>query len=124
MVELDPAQIQQVMMNLINNAADAMSDIDLRERRLSVWVRWRTGDDTVELGVQDSGPGVSAEMKPRIFEPSFTIKNSGHGFGLSTVYRIVSNHRGTISVEDAPGGGALFRILLPARPSSRRPLAA
>jgi signal transduction histidine kinase len=117
---LDPAQIQQVLMNLINNATDAMRELSIPHRRLSVWVRWRSGENLLELGVQDNGPGVPPDRKPRVFEPGYTTKDCGHGFGLSTVFRIVSNHEGSISVEDAPGGGALFRVLIPADGRSRR----
>ena len=122
-VTVDPAQIQQILMNLLNNAADAMKEMQSAERHLSVWLRWRSREGLIELGVQDSGPGVPEDLRRRVFEPNFTTREAGHGFGLSTVFRIVSNHNGTIAVEDAPDGGALFRILLPAPSKAPRPLA-
>jgi signal transduction histidine kinase len=123
-VTVDPAQIQQILMNLFNNAADAMNEVQSAKRHLSVWLRWRSSEGLLELGVQDSGPGVPEDLRRRIFEPNFTTKETGHGFGLSTVFRIVSNHNGTIAVEDASEGGALFRILLPTTSKAPRPLAA
>jgi signal transduction histidine kinase len=112
-VMLDPAQIQQVLLNLLNNAADALHERPATGRRIRIWLR-RGDRDAIELGVEDNGPGVPDELKRRIFEPTVTTKTVGHGFGLSTVYRIVRNHGGTITVEDAAAGGALFRIVLPA----------
>ena len=123
-LKVDPAQIQQVLMNLLNNAADAMNEANVAKQQIRVWVRWIASQDLVEIGVQDNGPGIAAEVKRRIFEPSFTTKENGHGFGLSTVFRIVDNHQGCISVDEAPSGGAIFRIQLPAHSTKRRPLSA
>ena len=123
-LKVDPAQIQQVLMNLLNNAADTLGDAGVARKRISVWVRWIGSKDVVEIGVQDNGPGIPDDIKRRIFEPGFTTKDSGHGFGLSTVYRIVDNHEGRISVEDAAEGGTVFRVRLPAQSTQRRPLSA
>ena len=98
-VTLDPAQIQQVLMNLLNNAADAMRDEKTRDRAIWVTVGLRSAQDKLEITVTDSGPGVPEEIRGKILEPGFTTKHDGHGFGLSTVYRIVENHGGTLSVE-------------------------
>ena len=112
-LELDPAQIQQVLLNLFSNAADAMRGSNGRERRIAV--RTRLGGDgrAVELVVEDSGPGIPAAALTRLFEPSFTTKPEGHGFGLATCYRIVKNHGGRIAAENAPRAGARFTIVLP-----------
>lgn len=114
-VLVDPAQMQQVLMNLINNAADAMTERGAGRKRLAVWVRWISRDKEIELGVSDSGPGIPPELRRRVFEPSFTTRPAGHGYGLPTVYRIVHNHGGSIAVEAGPEGGALFRIRIPRR---------
>ena len=112
-LELDPAQIQQVLLNLFSNAADAMRGSNGRERRIGV--RTRLGGDgrAVELTVEDSGPGIPAAALTRLFEPSFTTKPEGHGFGLATCYRIVKNHGGRIAAENAPRSGARFTVVLP-----------
>ena len=112
-LELDPAQIQQVLLNLFSNAADAMRGSNGRERRIAVRTRLAGGGRDVELVVEDSGPGIPASALTRLFEPSFTTKPEGHGFGLATCYRIVKNHGGRIAAENAPRSGARFVVVLP-----------
>jgi signal transduction histidine kinase len=68
---------------------------------------------SVVVAIDDSGPGVPASLRDRIFEPFFTTKAKGSGLGLSIVHAIVSQHGGTISVDDAPGGGARCQLRLP-----------
>jgi len=118
-VNLDPGQIQQVLLNLFSNAADAMNAHGKGDPRITVRTRVR-GDDVV-LSVEDTGPGIPAEVMRRIFEPSFTTKPEGHGFGLSTCYRIVKNHGGRIEVENGSRVGARFTVTVPIE---RRRLAA
>jgi signal transduction histidine kinase len=67
----------------------------------------------VRITVSDTGPGIPASNLSRIFEPHFTTKVHGHGFGLSTSYRIITNHGGTIVAESPPGQGAVFVVNLP-----------
>jgi len=67
----------------------------------------------VAIFVDDSGPGVPPELRDRLFEPFFTTKAQGSGLGLSIVHSIMTQHRGTITIEDAPGGGARFVLRLP-----------
>ncbi len=67
----------------------------------------------MSIHVDDSGPGIPAEVRDRIFEPFFTTKAQGSGLGLSIVHAIVTQHQGTITVEDAPNGGARFTLRLP-----------
>ena len=110
-LNLDPGQIQQVLMNLFSNAADAMREAGRGDPRIAVRTRIR-GDDA-ELIVEDNGPGISAEVLRRLFEPSFTTKVEGHGFGLSTCYRIVKNHGGRITAENTPRSGARFTVTVP-----------
>ncbi|MGD8395875.1 MAG: HAMP domain-containing sensor histidine kinase [Candidatus Eiseniibacteriota bacterium] len=122
-VLLDAAQIQQVMVNLLHNAADAIREAGgpdgdgapAGDGRIEVRVRRRPGRGagSIEITVDDNGPGVADELRRRIFEPTVTTRVAGHGFGLSTVYRIVRNHGGTVEVGDADGGGARFRVELP-----------
>ncbi len=112
-VEGDAGQIHQILLNLCRNAADAMRDAETEDRH--VWIR--TSMDArgyVRVVVEDSGPGVPPPLRQRIFEPGFTTKPDGHGFGLATTYRIVENHKGRIWVEDRPGGGGRFVFTWPA----------
>ena len=111
---LDPAQVQQVLLNLFSNAADALCQQKGADPRILVRTR-SVGVDTVELTVEDNGPGIPAGAMSKLFEPSFTTKPEGHGFGLSTCYRIVKNHGGTIGVENAPRSGARFTVSFPVK---------
>lgn len=107
---LDPGQIQQVLMNLFSNAADAMNDAKRPDPRIAV--RTRAQADEIRVVIEDCGPGIAAEVLNKIFEPSVTTKPEGHGFGLSTCYRIVKNHGGRIVAENGPRG-ARFTVTLP-----------
>jgi signal transduction histidine kinase len=109
----DPVQVQQVLLNLLLNAADAMQEKPLGLKRLEVRCRWDEGTQRVVVRVSDTGVGILPEVLPRIFDPQFTTKASGHGFGLSTSYTIVSNHGGKIIAESVPGEGATFTVSLP-----------
>ncbi|HEY0224222.1 MAG TPA: PAS domain S-box protein [Pseudolabrys sp.] len=116
--ELDPAvdqvwadkvQIQQVLINLIRNAMEAMADSDRRE----LTVRSRPlADDMVEVRVTDTGPGIAPEIAGHLFQPFFTTKVHGMGVGLSICRTIVEAHDGRISVEQNPGGGTVFCFTL------------
>lgn len=107
---LDPGQIQQVLMNLFSNAADSMNDAGRADPRIAV--RTRVQRDEIRVVVEDSGPGIAAEVINKLFEPSVTTKPTGHGFGLSTCYRIVKNHGGWITAENGPKG-ARFTFTIP-----------
>jgi signal transduction histidine kinase len=107
---LDPGQIQQVLLNLFSNAADAMNAAGRPDPR--VLVRTRVAGDDIQIVVEDTGPGISAEVLNKMFEPSVTTKPEGHGFGLSTCYRIVKNHGGKITGENGPRG-ARFTLMIP-----------
>lgn len=121
-VRADPGQMEQVLINLVINARDAMcgSGTLLIETRNSSRVHASDGDspargDSVSLMVSDTGCGMDAETQKHIFEPFFTTKEAGRGtgLGLSTVYGIVRQHTGHIQVISEPGKGATFRIDLP-----------
>jgi signal transduction histidine kinase len=109
----DPGQIQQVLINLFVNAADAMNENGGARKVLTVISEYQERGRQARVLVQDTGTGIAADVMPRIWEPHFTTKESGHGFGLSTSYRIVSNHGGKISAENRPQRGAQFTVTLP-----------
>jgi two-component system, LuxR family, sensor kinase FixL len=106
---IDRVQIQQVLLNLMRNAAEAMAGSVRRE--LSVTTA-RMGD-MVEISVADTGPGLPETVRARLFQPFVTTKPSGLGVGLSVCRTIVEAHGGQIRVEDAPGGGTVFRFIVP-----------
>jgi PAS domain S-box-containing protein len=126
-VEVDPAQIQQLAMNLIINAAEACGDnpgtvtvsTKLVEVEAGQHDQWITGETLspglyICLEVQDTGYGISEETVAKIFDPFFTTKFTGRGLGLSTVLGIVRAHRGGLQVKSSPEQGSTFRVLLPA----------
>ncbi len=113
-MNLDPGQVQQVFMNLFSNSADALRGVKAAMPRIVIRSRLKPAGQ-VELTVEDNGPGLPAEAMQRLFEPSFTTKPEGHGFGLSTCYRIIQNHGGKISAQNVPGSGARFTITLPSK---------
>ena len=102
----DKVQLQQVALNLILNAADAMSDHPPEQRQIIL----RTGvkDDRIRVTVRDFGPGIDKENLERIFEPFFTTKGAGLGMGLNVCRTIVEAHEGRIWAENNPDRGATF----------------
>jgi PAS domain S-box-containing protein len=111
MVRGDPVQLQQVLLNLIVNACEAMSATPPGLRRLAIGVR--AAAQRVQLTVVDSGPGLAPESLQRVFDSFFTSKPHGLGFGLSISRAIIVAHGGAIEGANAAGGGAMFRITLP-----------
>jgi len=112
-VEGDRIHLQQVLLNVILNALDAMVKEPPGKRRLAVRTS-HAGNSAVEVSVTDSGPGIEPDNLPRIFEPFFTTKPNGIGMGLSISRKIVEAHGGSISAENHPAGGAVFRVTLSA----------
>jgi signal transduction histidine kinase len=110
-------QLQQVFLNLVINAAEAMMKIEDRQRLLRIESK-RLDPNGIELTFQDSGPGIDAENIARIFDTFFTTKRDGMGMGLSICRSIVEAHGGTLSVASAMPNGSIFRVALPNDPST------
>ncbi|MDX9973215.1 MAG: PAS domain S-box protein, partial [FCB group bacterium] len=121
----DPGQIEQVMLNLVVNARDAMPSggrliLETRAVRIENPNQLNApgallAGDYLDLSVSDTGSGIHEDVAPHIFEPFFTTKEEGKGtgLGLCTVYGIVRQSGGLVTFENGPGGGAIFRVLLP-----------
>ncbi len=106
----DRVQLQQVVLNLIVNAMDAMANVPRDNRKISL--RTSRVDNFAELSISDNGPGIAEEKLKKIFEPFFTSKAEGMGMGLSIARTIVEAHNGRIWAANQPGG-AVFRIKIP-----------
>ena len=111
-MEGDPTQIQQVLINLVLNAFDAMRDAPPSRRVVDIATDYN-GDGTIGVAVRDYGPGISETTRERLFEQFFTTKDDGLGMGLAIVRSIVEAHGGTVTAENADGGGARFYFRLP-----------
>ncbi len=112
----DRVQLQQVVLNLVLNACDAMSDAEPGERRLTL--QTQVDDDFVQLLVSDRGVGIPDEQLESVFEPFVTFRNAGLGLGLAISRSIVNAHQGRIQAENNTDRGATFRCFLPALTSS------
>ena len=115
--EVDPGQISQVLHNILLNARQAVpggGTIEVRVVNVVSQTVPRRADLRVRISIRDYGPGISAEVLGRIFDPYFTTKPDGSGLGLATAYAIVVKHGGHISAESTPGVGTVFTIDLPA----------
>jgi C4-dicarboxylate-specific signal transduction histidine kinase len=114
-IQADKVQLQQVLINLVTNACDAMADIPPEARALTI----RTGLDGngfVLIAVCDAGPGIAKEKLEQVFEPFFTTKANGIGLGLSVCRTIANAHGGKLWAEHNSGRGATFHLLLPGGP--------
>jgi PAS domain S-box-containing protein len=110
-VNVDRDQFHRVVVNLVDNAAEAMQDALVKELHIATQPG---AADSVELVVADSGPGVSADDKEKLFLPYFSTKNRGTGLGLAIVSHILAEHNSTIRVEDNQPAGARFTVEIPA----------
>jgi len=108
----DASELQQMLLNLLINAEQALVTV---ERARTITVRTRADESDTRLEIADSGPGIRADLRTRIFDPFFTMKPEGvgTGLGLSICYGIARDHGGRIWVESEPAGGARFCVLLP-----------
>ena len=107
----DAVQLQQVVLNLALNAMDAVQ-ASPRTREVVLGTSAGSGGE-VEIFVRDTGPGLSPEVRLRVFEPFFSTKTQGLGMGLAIVRSIVERHRGRVHAENEDAGGAVFRVQLP-----------
>jgi signal transduction histidine kinase len=108
----DRIQIQQVLINLVLNALEAVAELPESRRRVSVGVEKTAG--RVTLVVRDRGAGITPEQMPRLFDSFFSTKSTGMGLGLSIVRTLVEAHGGRVTAENGVDGGAVFRVELPA----------
>jgi two-component system NtrC family sensor kinase len=111
----DPLLLQQALLNILINAEHAIVDHGAAVRRITIATSSDAAGDRVTLTVHDSGPGIPADVLPRMFDPFFTTKDvgKGTGLGLAIAYGIVQEHGGTIAGSNDATGGAVFRIDLP-----------
>jgi two-component system sensor kinase FixL len=111
-VMIDRVQLQQVIMNLVRNAVDALSEMERRELTIRTGA---DGQDAVRIDVIDRGPGLPDDIAKRLFQPFVTSKPGGIGIGLSICKTIVDAHDGELWTTENPEGGAIFHIRLPVR---------
>lgn len=112
-IMIDRIQIQQVLINLLKNAAEAMEHSTLRELTVTIG---RIAPDLLQVAVADSGPGISEDVRDRLFKPFVSDKANGMGMGLSICRGIVEAHGGRLWLEANPGGGSVFRFNIPMDP--------
>ena len=112
----DPNALQQVLVNLLTNARDAVSD----GGEMIVLTAVSEDRREVKVIVGDTGTGIPPDVLPRIFDPFFTTKSEGTGLGLSISYGVVRDHHGRIEVDSRPRTGTTFTVTLPARPAGER----
>jgi len=122
-VEAVPVQMQQVLLNLIINALDAVEALPPAERRIIINTRSLNGE-SAEVSVRDFGAGLPKDRPEKVFDHFFSTKQTGMGMGLTIVRSIVETHGGKISAENAPDGGARFFFRLPASRQDRQSQAA
>jgi len=114
LIEGDPVQIQQVLVNLVSNALDAMRWTPPDQRKVEISTAGNS-DNEVRLSVRDHGTGLRTEVYERLFDRFFTTKEQGLGMGLAIVRSIVESHGGDIQAENVADGGARFYFTLPVK---------
>lgn len=114
LVEGDPVLLEQALFNLLRNAVESMRDTAPEQRQIAVALG--SADGYAVLTIADRGCGIAADVADKLFDPLFTTKVEGLGMGLAICRSVVENHRGRLSFEANPGGGTVFRILLPLAP--------
>lgn len=113
LIEADPVSLQQVLLNIVVNALEAMEDIDDRQSEVRILAQKTNG--SIVITVSDNGPGIEADQLARVFEPFFTTKAEGLGLGLAIAKSIVEENGGSVSAEAGSVRGATFRVSLPAQ---------
>ncbi|QBQ55162.1 ATP-binding protein [Nitrosococcus wardiae] len=111
-VEADPLQLQQVLVNLIQNSLEAMSDIEVHQRRLIIGTA-QPANGAIEVTVRDSGPGLATEIMEQLFQPFVTTKPDSMGLGLSISKSIIEAHGGQLWITSNPREGSTFHFTLP-----------
>ena len=117
-LDFDPERLRRVIVNLIENAAQALTDAPADGRERQIIVSTRTFGEEFEFAIADSGPGITAEILPKVFEPLFSTKNFGTGLGLPTVKQIVEQHGGSVWIASEPGLGTRVAVRLPLAPAT------
>jgi two-component system NtrC family sensor kinase len=117
-VAIEELQLEEVLINLITNAIQAMSG----QERGNLWLEAEEVGERVTITVRDDGPGIAEEVRDRLFDPFVSTKplGQGTGLGLSICYGIVKRYDGEIRVESEPGQGATFRVILPVQRDTTR----
>jgi signal transduction histidine kinase len=111
-VSADARMLRQALLNLLRNAAEAIPESQVT-RRVDVTIEDVHGDDFIQLSIHDTGPGIDQADLDKVFIPFFTTKATGHGVGLPLAHRVITEHGGSLSVENSPEGGARFTMRLP-----------
>ena len=111
LITADPVEMEQVLYNLIRNAADSLSQSEISDKRITVTAEARGGQ--LVLSIADNGGGIADDILPRLFEPFFTTREAGMGLGLSLCATLIERIDGEISASNAPSGGAIFTITIP-----------
>jgi len=121
-IEIDVGQVQQVLLNLLNNAADALSEREKIEqekgnekytKKIKIRIAGDHSESTVKIMITDNGTGISESNLNKIFKLHFTTKKTGHGLGLANCKKIITNHNGDIKLTSKEGEGTTFTIILP-----------
>jgi signal transduction histidine kinase len=119
-IECYPAQLNQVFMNILSNAADALLELPSQSSKKIVIQTEVVDDNQVKVRIRDNGPGIPLEIQSKLFDPFFTTKpvGQGTGLGLAISYQIIEKHKGFIEVHSQPGQGTEFAIAFPIPPTS------
>lgn len=116
----DKSQLQQVLINLLNNAADSIAGNDRGKRKIFIKTWYENDQDSIVMSIRDNGAGFTEESISKVFSQHFTTKERGHGFGLLAVKRVIKNHKGRVWIENHPDGGAIIYVRLPAETSHKQ----
>ena len=118
LITADESQIQQVLLNLLNNAADATTGNAPSQKIITIRTKYLSEQSSIRISIIDNGVGLSEEDLGRVFRQHFTNKKGGHGFGLLAVKRVIKNHSGKVWAEHNPTGGAIFNVEIPLKPET------